>query len=137
MIVPLLLTFAFLPDNTSLPASFQMAGYTFNAQSATPALVINESAGEKGLQFPDQGLLVSLPAEVPVVDVRACAYAGAAKVEALAAAGFVADFANIPNNSCIDAKLRGRGIEEIRLTGGGHEGLLVSILCAVGVESEH
>ena len=131
MIVPLLLTFAFLPDNTGLPSSFNMAGYAFNALASAPKLLINESGGEKGLQFPKEGLMVSLPASVSVADIRACSFADPLKVEALGLTTSAIDSFEVAGNTCVDFKLRGFGLEEIRFTGGGNEGLLVSINIAI------
>lgn len=130
-IVPLLLSFAFLPDNTPLPVSFQVGGFALNALSATPTPLVNETGGEKGYQFPNQGVEVSLPATVSVVDIRACSFAQPVKVEALEHGGFVTDFADIASNSCTDLKLHGTKINELRFTGGGNEGLIVSLNIAI------
>lgn len=130
-VVPLLLTFAFLPDNTPLPTSFQIAGFTFNALTATPAPFVNESGGEKGYQFAAQGVEVALPVTVETVDVRACSFADEVKVEALDKGGFAIDSAAIRHNDCVDLKLRGSAISELRFTGGGNEGLIVSLNLAI------
>ena len=133
MIVPMLLSFAFLGDGVEIASSSQIGGFTLNALAVSPALVIKTTKGEKGLRFPDAGLELELPSSVETADVRACSFAGTVKVEALSSSGHVSDWAEISGNRCVDLRLRGLNFTQIRFTGGGNEGQIISVNSALVV----
>lgn len=130
--IPLLVLFSFLPDNTVLPATFQMGGFGFSAIGAAPDLFVNVTGPEHGLQFPNGGLEVILPAVVDSVDLRACSFAAPVSIEALNAAGSTLATRVIPSNLCADLRLVSPGTASLRLKGGTNEGLLVRVAVAVG-----
>lgn len=134
--IPLIALFSFLPDNTALPVSFQMAGFTFSALAAAPPPIVNETAGERGYQFPSAGVVVTLPAVVSIVEIRACSFAGAVIVEALDGSGAAVARHQVAANQCSDLRLLGNRIATVQLSGGGNEGMIVRMGVAIAECSE-
>ncbi len=129
--IPFLVLFSFLPNNTLLPPSFQMAGFTFNSLAASPTPVVNDTAGERGYRFSNAGVEVALPATVDAVDLRACSFASPVSIDALDQGGAVVSHQQVANNHCADFRLLGRNIASLRLVGGNNEGMIVRIGIAI------
>jgi hypothetical protein len=80
--------FAIFPVNTQLGPAFTLAGMDFqNAAGAALVSFVNEAAGERGLQFPHDGLDIDLPVPVPWARLRIGQFAGSNPVEGLNPAG--------------------------------------------------
>ena len=89
---------------------------------------VNLTASELALQFPDAGLEVDLPVEVPWVRMRVGQFASPYTIEAFDASGAgVALFNMSFPNTYRNLRLRGRGISLLRFTGGGNEGSVESV----------
>jgi hypothetical protein len=136
----LCIDFALFPDNTPIPSGSVLGGFTFTAITPPPpspqALFVNQTAGEKGLQFRESGMVVkvpSIPLPVRKVSYRLGAFAGPVKVEALGPTGGVVFSAsitavNVYANHIITVN-RPKRIARLRFTGGHGEGILVKV-CA-------
>lgn len=119
--------FGLFPDNTLLGPNFTLSSFVFR-DLGTPESFVNETAGEKGLQFSDTGLEVVLPAVTRSVDFRLGTFAGPVEITGRDLAGTVVVTQNVPGlNRYIDLRLVAPEIASVRLTGGGNEGILVRI----------
>jgi len=121
--------FSIFPDNTTLGPSFTFAAMDFqDIAGGPPVSFVNDTAGERGLQFPDAGLEVDLPVPVSSARLRVGQFAGPYTIDGLDIAGAVVDSfqMNFPN-SYRNVRLRGPNLDQIRFTGGGNEGILVRL----------
>src|SRR4051794_39378331 len=62
--------FSIFPDNSPLGPSFTFAAMDFQDVVGGATSFVNETSGERGLQFPDAGLEVDLPLEARWVRMR-------------------------------------------------------------------
>ena len=123
--------FSLFPDDTILGSHFTLSSYQFDDLGAEPSFV-NESGNEKGLQFEKAGVRVTLPVETDRVLVRAAAFAGAFQVAGVDKDGNVLFPVMIPgDNQAHNVNLTHPGIAFVEFTGGGNEGLIVSISITV------
>lgn len=101
----------------------------WDVPSGNTTSFVNDTAGERGLQFPDTGLEINLPLSAPWVRLRIGQFSSPYQVEAFDPGGtVVATFnMNVPN-TYLNLYLRGPDITYIRMTGGGNEGSL-RIIC--------
>jgi hypothetical protein len=93
-----------------------------------PVSFVNDTAGERGLQFPDAGLEVNLPVPVSSARLRVGQFSGPYTIDGLDTAGAVVDSfqMNFPD-SYRNVRLRGPDLDQVRFTGGGNEGILVRL----------
>jgi hypothetical protein len=121
--------FSIFPDNTVLGPSFTFAAMDFQDIPGGAAVsFVNETAGERGLQFPHAGLEIDLPVPVLWARLRIGQFAGPYTIEGLDVTGaIVSNFQmNFPN-SYRNIRLRGPDLFTIRFTGGDNEGSVVSL----------
>jgi hypothetical protein len=113
--------FTIFPDNTVLGPSFTLADMDFQDIPGGPNSFVNETAGERALQFPDTGLEIDLPLAVPWVRMRVGQFASPYTIEALDTKGTtVAVFSHPFPNSYRNIRLHTQHISLIRFTGGRH-----------------
>lgn len=125
--ITLLVEFSLFPDNTVLGPSFALSGYTFRDIGGSPSFV-NVSGAVKGLQFPNAGVRVRLPAVTDRVTVRAAAFAGPFDINAKNAAGATVATRVIPgDNAPHTVVLSGTAITRLEFIGGNNEGVIISI----------
>lgn len=124
--------FTLFPDDTQLGPAFMLAAMDFqDTAGGLPASFVNETAGERGLQFPDSGLEVDLPTPVPSARLRVGQFNSDYTIEGINFAGaVVSTFTMSFPNSYRNVRLRGPDLSLIRFTGGGNEGSVVS-LCII------
>ncbi len=126
---PLTLTaeFSLFADDTVLGPRFTLSSFEFVDQGGNASFV-NESGAEKGLQFDNVGVRVTLPSETDLVAVRAAAFNGPFRVAAMDKDGNVLYPIVIPgDNTAHDVQLTHPGIAFIEFAGGGDEGMIISI----------
>jgi hypothetical protein len=123
--------FPIFPDDTSLGPAFTFAAMDFqDAVGGAVVSFVNDTGGERALQFPDTGLEVDLPVPVPWARLRVGQFSSPYTIEGLDLAGtVVSTFPMNSPNSYRNVRLRGPDLSRIRFTGGGNEGSIVS-LCA-------
>jgi hypothetical protein len=124
--------FTLFPDNAQLGPAFTLAAMDFqDVAGGPPVSFVNETAGERGLQFPDSGLEVDLPVPVSSARLRVGQFNSPYTIEGIDFSGAVVSTftMNFPN-SYRNVRLRGPDLSLIRFTGGGNEGSVVS-LCIV------
>ncbi len=121
--------FSIFSDNTTLGPSFTFAAMDFqDIAGGPPVSFVNDTAGERGLQFPDAGLEVNLPVPVSSARLRVGQFVGPYTIDGLDIAGAVVDSfqMNFPD-SYRNVRLRGPDLDQVRFTGGGNEGILVRL----------
>jgi hypothetical protein len=123
--------FALFPDNHRLPSPFALAGYTFKKLAGGPDLFVNASGGGKGLQFPDPGMRVTLPAPVAVAEVKLGVFGRDVTVTARDAAGAVVQTTTVPHAATFQSVTISapapKRISALDFTGGSNEGNLASM----------
>ncbi|HEX2062265.1 MAG TPA: hypothetical protein VHK90_16120, partial [Thermoanaerobaculia bacterium] len=114
--------FSLFADNTVLGPSFTLNGFEFR-DVAKPVSFVNESGGQKGLQFGHPGVQVKLPVETGLVNVRAAAFAGAFRILGRNAAGSTVAVETIPgDNTPHVVQLIHPGLASLDFRGGSNEG---------------
>ena len=120
--------FTMFPDNTALGPSFTFAAMDFQDIPSGPVSFVNLTAGELALQFPDTGLEIDLPVEVPWIRMRVGQFASPYTIEAFDPSGTVVAVFNMNfPNTYRNLRLRGRGISLVRFTGGDNEGSVETV----------
>jgi hypothetical protein len=129
--------FTLFPDNTELgppgvPTTFTLAAFDFEQLGGTPPLFVNVTGAERGLQFPSQGVEITLPVPVRTVRLRIGTFNGPVDIAALDSSGATVRTKTIPGlNTYVNTSLRAREISSVVLTNGGNEGILVRICVAI------
>ena len=119
--------FSMFADDRVLGPRFTLSSFEFIDQGGKASFV-NESGTEKGLQFDNAGVRVTLPAETDLVAVRAAAFAGPFRLAAMDKGGNVLYPVTVPgDNTAHDVHLMHPGIAFIDFAGGGNEGMIISI----------
>ena len=118
-------------DNDQLPPSFTLAAFDF-LQLGGSQWFVNATAGEQGLQFPQQGAEITLPCPVRRVRLRIGAFNGPVDIEARDASGNTVSQKTVPDldpNQYVNITLSvpDKVIESVVLTKGGNEGTLARI----------
>jgi hypothetical protein len=123
-------------DDQPLPSSFtfpQPTGFEF-LQLGGSQWIVNATAGEQGLRFPEQGAEITLPDPVRRVRLRIGAFNGQVDIEARDASGSTVSQDTVPDldpNQYVNRILSVSGpdkvIESVVLTKGGNEGTLARI----------
>jgi hypothetical protein len=115
-------------------ASFELSGYVFRDMGISPGMFVNDTAGERGLQFKKAGISVTLPAPVRSVDLRLGAFSGTMTVSAKNLAGAVIATQTVPAlNKFMDIRMVGSEIATLELTDGGDEGILIRICSSLSI----
>jgi hypothetical protein len=131
--------FVLFPNGQQFPAPFTLAGFRFGplGGAGAPQLAVVSSGTGKGLQFPQAGLKVTLPAPVPKVDLKLGTFAGPVKVASLDDGGQVIHTVTVSGTNMFQAVTvsapQGKRIAALHLTGGGNEGNLAEICITVTV----
>ncbi|OGO40610.1 MAG: hypothetical protein A2W36_07045 [Chloroflexi bacterium RBG_16_58_14] len=126
--------FNLFPDNTQLGPNFSLAGFDFAQPPANMLMFVNETAGEKGLQFPKEGMEITLPIPVAAVRLRLGTFAGPVEIAALDSSGAVVRQRIVPGlNAYVNLRMFAPEIATLLLTQGGNEGILVRICVAICV----
>lgn len=124
--------FAIFPDNHVLGPAFSLAGFSFNQLLGGNPMFTNDTGGERGLQFPLEGIEITLPIPVRSVTLRLGTFAGPVDIEALDSAGAVVRRRSVPGlNAYIDLRFSAPDIAALRLAGGGNEALIPKICVAI------
>jgi len=129
--------FGLFPDNHTFPGSFTYSNFGF--ESLAPGkLIVNETGGEKGLQFHDDGIRISLTAPSNSVRMRLGTFASNVKVnlfdqngnqlygEKIKATNTWEDYEFTPKHGMVSS---------LTLSGGGHEGAIAEICIDVEVHA--
>ena len=120
--------FNLFPDNHPMPPQFTLGGLAFSVLDPAARLFVNDTAGERGLQFEASGLGVDLPSLTNAVYMLIGGFAGPVEVRALGAAGNLLKIVRVlPPNQFVHMVLQSIGIARVELTGGGQEGILAGI----------
>lgn len=130
--VTLCAQFGLFPDDTKMGDGFELGGFLFRDLGSSPSIFVNETSGERGLQFQKAGVAVVFPTIVTSVDLRVGTFAGPVTVQGKNAAGGVVATQTVPaTNRFVDIRLLGTDIASVELTEGGGEGLLAKICISV------
>ena len=129
--------FSLFPDDTVLGPSFTLAGFDFNQLGGNPdQLFVNVTADERGLQFPREGLEITLPIPVTTVDLRLGTFAGPVEITALDSTGRRVRRQTIQGlNRYRNIKLSAREVASVIFREGGNEGILPRICVIVCCDS--
>jgi hypothetical protein len=91
-------------------------------------MFVNVTGSEKGLQFPEQGIEITLPVPVTRVTLRVGAFNGPVDINALDSMGTVVGTKTITIfNVYVNVGMGAPEIATITLSNGGNEGILVRI----------
>lgn len=120
--------FSNYPDNTPLGPTYRQAGFTFKQLGATPVMFANATAGQIGLQFPDAGLEIKLPAPTRRVTMLFGTFGGPVTLETRDGGTLVStqtiNTANTYRNIVISTAT---SFSKLILRGGTNEAILVRI----------
>ena len=116
------------PDNHQLGPQFTLASTTFRDLGAPPSIV-NVTAGDKGLQFPDAGLEISLPAPARWVRFETGQFNAPFTIEGYSATGQLVSAVAVtaPNTFSTQLIAGADPVVNLRLVGGGNEGMIVKM----------
>jgi hypothetical protein len=123
-------SFATEADNTRFGASFSRDAFTFEALDPGDNLMANSSGSSIGLQFSNDGLLITLPEIARAVRLHVGKFNTDVTVEALAPDGTVQHAKTVVAVNAVEEMTLIGEIAKVKLTGGGYEGMIVDI-CAV------
>ena len=133
MATTICLDFLMFPDNTPMPTPFTLASFNFSKVGAGMDCFVNVSGGDKGLQFPDQGIKIKLPAPSTKISLKIGQFSQPIKISLVSAAGVLVGSAviNAPNKyTTKNFLLRGKA-DSVVLTGGNNEGILAKICATI------
>jgi hypothetical protein len=124
--------FTLFPDDTPLPPHFTQSGFDFD-QLGGSQWFVNLTSGELGLQFPQQGMEITLPVPLRTVRLRIGTFKGPVDIAALDSSGTTVKTKTIPHlNSYVNTSLHAPAeISSVVLTKGLDEGILVRICVAI------
>ncbi|MBZ4421098.1 hypothetical protein [Myxococcus sp. RHSTA-1-4] len=126
--------FSLFPVGTQLGPSFSLAGFDFVQPSGGILMFVSSTGGSKGLQFPDQGIEITLPVSSASVNLRIGTFAGPVDIAALDSTGAVVRNRTVPgNNQYNNVRLSAPDIASLTLSGGMSEGVLASICVSICV----
>lgn len=120
-------SFELFPDNTNLGSGFSLAGYLFRELGGGASLFVNESGGGIGLQFPREGVHVTLPTTVSAVEFTAAAFAGPVTVDALDSGGNIVRHTTVSNGVFQTVRLFAPEIVALQFADGSNEGIISEI----------
>src|SRR5215813_602421 len=126
MAATICLDFLMFRDNTPIPVPFKLAGFNFTMVAGGMKPFVNESGGGKGLQFPDQGMKIKLPAPASGVRLKLGQFATPINITlsgpGLTVVTAVTNWPNAYKTKTFNLK-KGRAALVV-LTGGNNEGIL-------------
>jgi hypothetical protein len=126
--------FILFPDNTAMPTNFVLSSFLFHDNGTGQPWFVNDTAGERGLQFDTAGASIKLPAPTDKVDLRIGTFAGQVQISAEDQAGTAVAQVTVPGtNSYHDVTISGVHIARLVLAGGGYEGILRSVCMDVSI----
>ena len=122
--------FSLFQDDTPLGSEFILAGFNF-AQPDGLNMAVNLTGDEQGLQFPDQGLTITMPLLLSSVKLRIGTFNRDLNLEVIDSTGQTIRQQTIPGlNRYTNIYVSAPEIHSLRLTGGGNETIIPHI-CAV------
>lgn len=131
--VKICVDFSRFPDNTPLGPTYTQAGFTFTQLGPAPIMFANATAGQIGLQFPDAGLEIRLPAPTRRVTMFFGTFGGPVTLETRNGAALVStqviNTANTYKNIVVSTLTP---FTRLVFRGGNNEAILVRI-CVVYV----
>jgi hypothetical protein len=124
--------FRVFPDNTQLGPDFSLSGFDFAQPPGSNNMFVNVTGGEKGLQFPPEGVEITLPWPVSEARLRVGTFSGPVEVTALDSTGSVVRSRTVPGtNSYVNLRIFAPEIASLILSEGGGEGILVRICVTI------
>jgi hypothetical protein len=115
-----------------MPSQFTLGAVAFSAIDPTARLFVNDTAGDRGLQFEASGLHIDLPGVANAVLMLIGGFAGPIEARAFGIAGNLLKAKTVlPTNQYVQVLLQAVGMARVELTNGGNEGILVSIVVPV------
>lgn len=124
--------FRLFPDNHVMPPQFSLGSLDFAAINPAAPLFVNDTAGDRGLQFEETGLRVGLPGVVNGLLLTAGGFNGPITICAKDVAGTVIlNQQLLPANKFIRQLLNAPGMTQLELVEGGHEGILLEIVVPI------
>ena len=119
--------FNVFPDNHLLGPEFTLAAFHFK-QLGTPDMIANDTAEERGLSIPNDGVAITLPLLSTQVQMRIGTFNSPLDILVADNSGTVVSKQTVPFlNTYKDYTVSANEIFMIKLIGGGFEGLLASI----------
>lgn len=123
--------FNLFPDNHRLGPNFSLAAFNFAQVGGNP-MFVNITGNERGLQFPQEGIEISLPVVTDSVVLRLGTFAGKVEIEVLNSARNIVRQQTVQGiNMYITVRLLAPEIATIILREGGNEGIIPSICVTV------
>ena len=129
-LLKLCVEFSLFPDNTVLGPAFQLGGFSFSQPVGAPNMFVNDTAGERGLQFPNQGMNVNLPAPTRRLTMRVGSFAGPFDIAAINGTGATVAMRTVNSNNTytnISMSSPNGDIVALEFKGGNNEGFLVKL----------
>ena len=126
--------FTLYSANTPFPVHFMIAAFDFGQLGGPhfPQLLVNTTASERGLRFPQQGMNIILPVPEQTVRLRIGTFNGPVDIEAVDSLGTTVKTKSIPSlNTYVNTSIRAPEISAVNLTGGGNEAILVRICVTI------
>jgi hypothetical protein len=124
--------FHLFPDNHVMPSQFTLGGLAFSAIDPAARLFVNDTAGDRGLQFETSGLRIDLPGVANAVLMLIGGFAGPVEARAFGVAGNLLRAQTVlPPNQYVQVLLQAVGMVRVELTNGGAEGILAGIVVPV------
>jgi hypothetical protein len=125
--------FSLFSDNQQLGPVFILSGMDFQDIPGSPVVsFVNRTNGTNGLQFPDSGIEISLPVPSSWIRLQVGQFNTPFAIEGVNSAGnVIATYAMNKPNAYWFFNFSKSDLSLIRCTGGGHEGVIVSICILV------
>lgn len=118
--------FSLFPDNTVLGPTFTLSSFRFTDLGGSPSFV-NVSGAVKGLQFPNAGVRLKLPAVTNRVTLRVAAFASDFNIVARNSAGVnILSRVVVGDNAPHTLTLIRPGMARLEFIGGQNEGVIIS-----------
>jgi len=129
--MPFVLTADFLPfpDDLQLGPAFTLSAMDFHdILGGGPHSFVNVTGSVKGLQFPDTGVLVALPTPVSWIRLHIAQFSTPFVIESIDLSGaVVGTYTWNQQNADWHVTLNHPDVVALRFSGGGNEGVIVSI----------
>lgn len=126
------LDFRLFPDNTQMPVTFNLGGFSFtNYNNGLAPAFVNISGSDKGLQFNNDGIEIKLPTSTTKVDLKIGQFGAPVTIAAISSTGVILASITTSSRNSYSTHLFNtrRKISTIKLTGGNNEGILAEV-CA-------
>jgi hypothetical protein len=125
--------FSTYADNTPLGPTYTQAGMTFTQLGPAPVMFANATAGQIGLQFPDAGLEIKLPAPTPQVTMFFGTFGGPVTFETRNGAAVVTSQVINTANTYKNITIHPPSLVNRLIFKGGHNEAILVRICVVYV----